>query len=162
MTRISPTSRAAPGFTLLELLVVLAILAMGSALLLPGIGNLNSRTFSSQVREAAAVLNYARRTAVVTGQASTARFYPAPSENADSAMPAEMTAREERWQAQGVSLSFQDSTQQRTPVEDSVAITFFPEGGSTGGALVLTLDEREARITIDPFSGNVQTEFSDE
>jgi prepilin-type N-terminal cleavage/methylation domain-containing protein len=154
------------GFTLLELIIVLAILAMGAVLLIPSIGNMSSRTFTAQVREASALLNYARRNAVVTGQATSIQFFPA----ADSDAPAQSTAqaarselgRSESWHARGIELAYEDSTQQRSAVEDGVTITFFPEGGSTGGALILTLDRREAVISIDPFSGKVRAEYADD
>lgn len=154
------------GFTLLELLVVLAILAMGSALLFPNIGGMGSRTFTAQVREAGALLNYARRTAVVTGQATSVTFY-ADSEEGDTVSFVASTVtsaatRDESWHARGIALSYRDSTDQRVPVEESVQISFFPEGGSTGGALILSLNAREAVIAIDPFSGKVETEYVDE
>lgn len=70
--------------------------------------------------------------------------------------------RDESWHARGIALSYRDSTDQRVPVEESVQISFFPEGGSTGGALILSLNAREAVIAIDPFSGKVETEYVDE
>lgn len=154
----------AAGFTLLELIIVLAILAMGSVLLIPSIGNMSSRTFTAQVREVGALLNYARRTAVVTGQASRVQFSPDP---ADDDAEQTITARSElgrsqSWRARGIELAYEDSTQRRSVVEEGVTITFFPEGGSTGGALILTLDRREAVVSIDPFSGKVRTEYLDD
>lgn len=156
----------AAGFTLLELIIVLAILAMGSVLLIPSIGNMNSRTFTAQVREVSALLNYARRTAVVTGQASSVQFFPDLQQD-DTPVPAAQAARSDlgrtnTWRARGVELAYEDSTQQRPDVEDGVTITFFPEGGSTGGSLILTLDRRAATISIDPFSGKVRAEFADD
>lgn len=159
---MTPTLRIR-GFTLLELIIVLAILAMGSVLLIPSIGNMSARTFTAQVREVSALLNYARRTAVVTGQATSAQFFPDPEQD-DSPQPAARSelGRTQSWTARGIELAYEDSTQQRPDVEDGVTITFFPEGGSTGGALILTLDRREAAISIDPFSGKVRAEYSDD
>ena len=154
------------GFTLLELLVVLAILAMGSVLLIPSIGNMSSRTYTAQVREVSSLLNYARRTAVVTGQAASAQFFPELEDN-ESAQPAAQSARSDLgrdniWRARGIELAFEDSTEQQIDVEDGVTITFFPEGGSTGGSLILSLDSRETVISIDPFSGKVRAEYADD
>mgnify|MGYP003108744402 CR=1 FL=1 len=165
-SQTSVRRRPVAGFTLLELIIVLAILAMGSVLLIPSIGNMSARTFSAQVREVGALLNYARRTAVVTGQAASAQLFPDPAADAAPA-PAAQTARSElgraqSWQARGIEFAYEDSTQQRPDVEDGVTITFFPEGGSTGGSVILTLDRREAVISIDPFSGKVRTEFRDD
>jgi len=76
MTRISAAKQLTRGFTLLELVIVLAILAMGSVLVIPNISGMSARTFNAQAREAHSLLNYARRNAVVTGQPATARFLP--------------------------------------------------------------------------------------
>ncbi|MCB1648378.1 MAG: prepilin-type N-terminal cleavage/methylation domain-containing protein [Pseudomonadales bacterium] len=155
------------GFTLLELMVVLAILAMGTLLLYPNIGSVSARSFTAQVREASSLLNYARRTAVVTGQPTTASFYVDRSdeENAEQFRASTYSTsdeRHERWQARGIALAYRDSTDQRQAVEESVDVTFYPEGGSTGGALILSLNAREAVISIDPFSGRVATEYRDD
>lgn len=155
MTPTSAISRRQKGFTLLELLIVLAILAMGSALLIPNIGDMSGRTFNAQVREAHALLNYTRRNAVVTGQPATAIFYSVDAARSN-------LERDESWTARGLVLSYRGSTNQVLTVDDSIEITFFPEGGSTGGALVLALQDREAIISIDPFSGKVETEILDD
>jgi len=164
MTRISAANQPPRGFTLLELVIVLAILAMGSVLVIPNISGMSARTFNAQVREAHALLNYARRTAVVTGQSATARFLPdLRDEQTLANASASDTARsrlgtDEVWTARDITLSYRDSTQQVTPVEERLDILFFPEGGSTGGALILTQGQREVVISIDPFSGKVRTE----
>lgn len=165
MTPTSAISRKHRGFTLLELMIVLAILAMGSALLIPNLGGMSGRTFNAQVREATALLNYTRRNAVVLGQPATASFY---ASNNDEDEQSEIEAarsdlgRDDTWTARGLELYYRDSTDQTVLVEDNIEVTFFPEGGSTGGALVLSLEEREAIITIDPFSGKVRAEILDD
>ena len=55
---MSPTGKSIPlmvnkGFTLLEFLVVLAIIALGSAIILPGIANTEGKLFRAQLRELA-------------------------------------------------------------------------------------------------------------
>lgn len=166
MTPTLAIRRTAAGFTLLELIIVLAILAMGSVLLIPSIGNMSSRTFTAQVREASALLNYARRNAVVTGQATSIEFFPDLDEDQTPVSAAQAArselGRSESWRARGIDFVYEDSTQQKPDVEDGVTITFFPEGGSTGGSLFLTLNQREAVISIDPFSGKVLTEYVDD
>ena len=164
MTPTSATRKNLRGFTLLELMIVLAILAMGSMLLIPNIGNMSGRTFNAQVREANALLNYTRRIAVVTGQPATASFFSASEDDDESETDTARSdlGRDESWRARGLVLSYRDSTDQTVEVEDSIAITFFPEGGSTGGALVLNLKDRQATISIDPFSGKVETQIADD
>ncbi len=169
MTPISAADTPEAGFTLLELMVVLAILAMGAILVIPNVTGMSSRTFSAQVRETSVLLNYARRTAVVTGQPATATFR-ADQDDEDSSSGSNTESnnfrstlgREEEWTSRGVMLAYRDSTDQLSDVEDSVDITFFPEGGSTGGELILSQGERRAIVSVDPFSGKVRTEFPDD
>lgn len=164
MTRISAVSRSARGFTLLELVIVLAILAMGSVLVIPNLSGMSARTFNAQVREAHSLLNYTRRTAVVTGQPATARFLTdqrdeqTRQESGAAAAERSRLGTDQVWTARDITLSYRDSTQQVIPVEQSIDITFFPEGGSTGGALILAREGRDVVISIDPFSGKVRTE----
>lgn len=188
MTPISVADRSAAGFTLLELMVVLAILAMGSMLVIPNITGMSSRTFNAQVRETTVLLNYARRTAVITGQQATATFRAQQADDAfdnaesgansgrnsgsnsgsNSSSNSEYVntrsrlGREESWTSRGLELAYRDSTDQLSDVEDSVDITFFPEGGSTGGALILSQGDRRAIVSVDPFSGKIKTEFPDD
>ncbi|MDP1933005.1 MAG: GspH/FimT family pseudopilin [Gammaproteobacteria bacterium] len=162
---MTPTSAGNKGFTLLELMVVLAILAMGSMLVIPSLTGMNARTFGAQVREASALLNYARRTAVVTGQPVTASFQIDAAENVEQTAAQSARSRlgrDDVWTSRGVSVTYRDSTNQLTNVEEFIDITFFPEGGSTGGELILALEGRAASIFIDPFSGKVRTEFSND
>lgn len=149
---------------------MLAILAMGSMLVVPGLTGMDTRTFNAQVREASSLLNYARRTAVVTGRPAVASFRSQPDE-AEAEESADIRTSEAArstlgpdapWSSRGVEIAYRDSTQQRVEVEDVIDITFFPEGGSTGGELILTLDDREAVIVIDPFSGRVRMELPDD
>ena len=56
------------GFTLLEILLVLGIIAIGASLLVPNFGVLESRGFSFQVRDAVSKFNFARRSAVINGR----------------------------------------------------------------------------------------------
>ena len=163
MTPISVSRAACPpacrrqalGFTLLEILLVLTILGMASFLVVPNLGSLEIRTFSAQVRGATSLLNYTRRTAVVQGQPATAYFYAARMQ-ADEIPPARPNAG--NWQAgSATTLVYRDSTEQEIEVEDVLAINFYPEGGSTGGTLLLQQAGQVVAIEIDPFSGRVSS-----
>lgn len=150
MMRISASSA---GFTLLEILLVLAILGMASVLVVPNLGNLDIRTFGSQVRGATALLNYARRTAVVQGQPATVTFYSAGWSPAED-QPLRPVAG--NWRAgEDTVIVYRDSTGQEQEIEEMLAISFFPEGGSTGGTLLLQQDQQVMAVTIDPFTGRV-------
>lgn len=153
----------ARGFTLLELLLVLGILGMAAMLLGPGLATLDSPGFNAQTREATGLLNYARRMAVVQGTPATIEFAGgadahnnnnADNESADDAQaPVDVVGR---WVGDNITLSYRDSAGQDMPVDRGVQITFYPEGGSTGGELTMQQENRRLTISVDPFSGRVQ------
>lgn len=148
--------RKESGFTLLEIMLVVAILAVASILVVPNLGNLETRTFNAQVRQAMSLLNYTRRSAIVQGQPSSALFYNA---NLDKDEIPQARTNSGNWQAGASTLvRFRDSTDQEIDIEDFVEIKFYPEGGSTGGTLLLEQDEQIVAIEIDPFTGRVTTE----
>lgn len=144
------------GFTLLELMLVLTIIGMASILIFPNVGNLDARTFNVQVRQASTLLNFARRNAVVRGQPSTVRFYAESDVMEEDAIPNPNLVGS--WESEGITLSFVDITAQETEVDESIDVTFFPEGGSTGGTLLLAFEEQQVQILIDPFTGRISNE----
>ena len=149
-----PRRQASAGFTLLELLLVLTIIGMASILVVPKVGNLDSRTFNVQLRQAHSLLNHARRDAVVRGQPSSIAFVPGDADppcgesNSSNVIAS--------WQSDDVTLRFEDSSNVESPVEDCLEITFYPEGGSSGGSLFLIQGEQVAQLDIDPFSGRIR------
>ena len=183
MTRISASKRPPRprrparqrGFTLLEILLVLALLALASVMVVPNFGNLDARTYSVQLRQVNALLHYARRHAVITGLPVSARLY-GPSfrpGDADYASADEFAGGQERsqghsadllqtpeirWESDGIALSYEDSTERLTEVERFIDVTFYPEGGSSGGTLIFSRDDRHTRIVIDPFTGRISSE----
>ena len=156
------------GFTLLELLLVLSILAMAASLLVPVLNTLDGPSFNAQVREANNLLNFARRNAVVTGQVVGIEFIltePIESDESgsgpnsnnnrsdDEAMMNSTVLRQ--WQGHDIELWYEDDSNNTEEIEDKLLIEFFPEGGSTGGELLFRQGGRESLILIDPFSGRV-------
>ena len=148
------------GFTLLEMLLVMAIIGLASLVVFPNITGLETRTFNSRVREAHPLLNLARRTAVVSGQPSTASFSVTSEPMDEQSLSSPFSVG--TWDGNGIALTFQDSANQEIDVEGTLDITFYPEGGSTGGSLILAFEDRLASIAINPFTGRVDTEFLDE
>jgi general secretion pathway protein H len=149
------------GFTLLEIILVLAIIATASILVVPNLGGFEARTFNAQLRQAQSLLNYARRTAVVSGQASTVSFNVLPADEMEQADREEQHASLSnivaQWNAEGVTLRFRDSTDREIEIEESTEVTFYPEGGSTGGMLLFAQADQTGVIDIDPFSGRVSS-----
>ena len=152
------------GFTLLEILLVLAIIAMASIFVVPNLGGFDARTFNTQLRQAHSLLNYARRTAVVTGQASTVRFNVIPLVERGEQSGTESDSSQlilsnvvAQWNGSGIGLRFRDSTDREIEIEEVTEVTFYPEGGSTGGSLLFAQAEQSGIIDIDPFNGRVST-----
>ena len=159
------------GFTLLEILLVLSIIVLASVLVVPNFGSLDARTYSVQLRHVNALLRYARRNAIITGRPVSARLYASSHglENSTLATAGELArAQEQRagplqapqasWKSDGIALSFEDSTERLTEVERFIDVTFYPEGGSSGGTLVFSRDDRHTRVVIDPFTGRIRSE----
>lgn len=147
------------GFTLLEIMLVVAIMALAAVIVIPSVGSLEARGFSAQVRQAHTLLNYARRTAVVSGQPASVAFTtidPALTEDAE-ADEALQIARDSvgLWQYEDAELLFLSSTNQESEVEEVLEVSFYPEGGSTGGTLTFTQAQQTASIHIDPFTGRI-------
>lgn len=163
---IAPLRRRLPcrarGFTLLELVIVLVIIALGAFVVLPNFSGMTARTFTAQVREATALLNYTRRTAVVTGQPAMAAFLTDSGNTPSTQEGGPRRDVGEVWSGPGIEISYRDSAGQQVNVESRVEIIFYPEGGSTGGELTLSQGDRSAVISIDPFSGRVRTESAND
>ena len=62
------------------------------------------------------------------------------------------------WESDGIALSYEDSTERLTEIERFIDVTFYPEGGSSGGTLIFSRDDRHTRIVIDPFTGRISSE----
>jgi general secretion pathway protein H len=156
MTRISaaePTLQR--GFTLLELLLVLGILGMLATLAVPALRSLDAPGFNAQVRQATGMLNNARRMAVVQGQTTRVEFEMAGASlrlGDDDGLPSTQASR---WRTENLELWYANSTQSSQRVDERLVISFFPEGGSTGGELIFRQNDRERVVEIDPFSGRV-------
>jgi len=155
-TRTYPYSRERiSGFTLLEILLVLGIIAIGASLLVPNFGVLESRGFSVQVRDAVSKFNFARRSAVINGRTSIV-FLSGENHFDFSNVKEEKAAR---WLSDDISLKFFDSTEREIISEkNGFEVRFYPEGGSSGGTFIFLQNGQAATIFIDPFSGRIRRE----
>jgi general secretion pathway protein H len=151
MTRRMPNrnSNRASGVSLLELLVVLAILALAAGMVLPTFGNgVPTSELRSAARQLAAGLRVARSEAVaqkretfLTVDLEGRRFkidrqvreYPLPSR-----------------------IGLKLFTAQNDIVNEKVgAIRFFPDGGSNGGRITVAAGERKYEVDVDWLTGRV-------
>ncbi len=143
----------APGFTLLEVLVVLVIIAMATTFAAMALGGgLDGMRLRSSSKEIAAQLRYTRTQAITTGQPQ--RFTIDPHGH--------------RWQGPGkrhgkipqsLGVDFigardvQTRTGEGTPHEGM--ILFFPDGASTGGRVQLSVKRAALRIDVAWLTGEV-------
>ena len=157
---MTPTSRSkSQGFTLLELLLVLGIIALAAALIAPNLGGVAARSFSAQMREVGAHLNYSRRNAVVSGQTSVLTLG-----GAESDMQGSQNDARNYWHSSTIALAysedsvdvtnyaFRDSDFEETP---QIQVSFYPEGGSSGGTIAFMQDDERAWAIIDSITGRV-------
>lgn len=142
-----PTRRAAAGFTLVELLVVLAILAVAFAIVTPSVTRAIGAVGPSSVADDLAVaLREARATAVVS--ASPIRF------------TLDATAR--RWKAGEREGSWPSgiAVQMEAAPQSEGAIVFYPDGAASGGRLVVGTGPARHILSVDWLTGRVQTPAS--
>jgi general secretion pathway protein H len=134
------------GFTLLELLVVLAVVSLLAGVTLPYLrfGGVDARTAAQDM---AAELSLARARALATHRPAdlvidgvSRRF------GLDGALDHDLP--------KGLTLTWALPTGQVDGKR--AAITFFPDGGSTGGRLVFSGRGRDAAIEIDWLAGSIR------
>jgi type II secretion system protein H len=167
MTPISNARRkvSQAGFTLLELLVVASIIVIAVGLVIPNLNNLDNNTFNAEMRNAVAALTYTRRIAIVEATPKTAEFFALDPESPDYdelREQADDKRRDGGWSSEVVKLSYQPDPNQPDEETDHIEITFFPQGGSTGGVLNFAMNNRTAMIRIDPVTGRIATAFNGE
>ncbi len=148
--------RTASGFTLLEILVTLTIMAVVSALAAPAIaGRLLDSPIDRSARLLKGMLQEAHAQAAVRGEAVSVLWSPearrfglqGPERERALAIPS------------GVEVSAQGLV--RAGAEEGSAdtrsgIVFYPLGGSTGGSIGLRAGTRTARLSVDALTGSVE------
>lgn len=147
------------GFTLLELLIVLSIIVIASALVIPNITGTDSNLLAAQVRQAASAFNYARRIAIVEGTPQVATLIQMDLDDPDYPV-----IRGQIVQKSTVPLledfvseiSFQADINETPEVLDITEVIFFPQGGSTGGILNFRMGDLTSRIRVDPLTGRIK------
>ncbi|HTQ35342.1 MAG TPA: GspH/FimT family pseudopilin [Stellaceae bacterium] len=134
------TSRRDAGFSLIELLVVLAIIGMSLAIALPLLaGHVGGATLNAATSEIRAALRGARSTAITEDRPVIFRGDPAGG----------------YWLGhRHFSLPLMNGGQPlRVAIEGGAWISFYPSGGSSGGRIVVVSANAQRRITVDTLTG---------
>jgi general secretion pathway protein H len=153
------------GFTLLELLIVAGIIVLAVGLIIPNLNTLDNNSFNAEVRNAVASLTYTRRLAIVEATPKTAEFFALDPDSADYdelREQADAKNLDASWSSEVVKLRYQPDLNQPDEEVEHIGITFFPQGGSTGGVLNFALNDRTVVISIDPITGRIATALNDE
>ncbi len=133
------------GFTLLELLIVMAIIAMAAAVVITRLsGSSELTSLKAEVRKTIAKLNYTRRLAIIEGKEKQLVFQknqPAATDDTDDSAKIIWT-----WGGK-----FSNKAVYK--------ITFYPEGGSSGGELSLSYLGHKAKIIVNPITGKVESKI---
>lgn len=142
------------GFTLIEVLVVLVILALAMAVVVPAIGKGVGGSLDDAARDVQLALRKARSEAVMA-QRSTAVLLDVEGKK----FRLERSARQ-------VSLPESIALNARvaeSELKDGVAgIRFFPDGSSTGGAFSLARGDSHMSVNVDWLTGRVSIDRNDE
>lgn len=148
---IRPSPLRLLGFTLLELLIVMTLLGIAALLVVPRVGGGQMVQLQSQVREVVALLNYARRSAIIDGKIQTIIMLPGDAEQP-------VPIQDSTWTSRGATLAWSDKTTDRP--KDRFEMTFYPEGGSDGGELIVTQQDKfKMKITVHPITGKIVADF---
>ncbi|MDH0746878.1 prepilin-type N-terminal cleavage/methylation domain-containing protein [Pseudomonas sp. GD03842] len=134
----------ARGFTLFELLVVIVLIGISVALVGYGVGKgLHAASERRALSEVVQALRAARVQAIVTGQPAQTRFdlkdgqFQGPLQKVRR-LPSDMHVQLQT--AEGLGSAFE----------------FYPDGGASGGHVLLTRNDKRWRVDINWLTGNVQ------
>lgn len=144
------TARArSRGMTLIEILVVLAIIALLAAIALPMLGpGASTMEMKQAARQLASGLRLARSEAVATRQEMFVTL--------DLEGRRFKVARDPKEYPLPKAVEIKLFTAQNDIVDEKTgAIRFFPDGGSNGGRITLSAGERRYEVDVDWLTGRV-------
>ena len=136
--------------TMIEILVVLSIMAIGAAIVVPMVGGTGASTgdLRSAARQIAAGLRHARSEAIAQRRETVLtldlekRSFRVAQEPREIALPERVEIKLFTAQSDLVN-------------ERQGAIRFFPDGGSNGGRVTVASGERKYEVDVDWLTGRV-------
>jgi general secretion pathway protein H len=139
------------GFTLVEIMVVMVIISLVMGLVAT---SLSSSVSSAEARAASrklvASLRYTRARAIIDKKE---QVFQVDTENRSYQAP----GRKQINLPDGVDITITTARSEVT-AEDIAGIRFFPDGGSTGGHIELTVNDREYRVNVGWLTGETKME----
>jgi general secretion pathway protein H len=143
------------GFTLVEVMVVMVIIALVMGMVATSMSSsISGAEARAAARKLVASLRYTRARAVLD---KTEQVFLVNTEERSYLAP----GRERVQLPEGVDVTITTARSEIT-AEDAAGIRFFPDGGSTGGHIELTVNEREYRVNIAWLTGETSLERSEE
>jgi general secretion pathway protein H len=137
------------GFTLVEMLVVLALVAVTAAVSLPySLTGGEARKLDAFAQTVVAKLNAAQIKALSSNEDTVLRF--------DVARGLIVEAGPDPQTALPRGITLQVTTSKDEVILDRAAIRFFPNGGSTGGTIILSKDDQNRIIAINWLTGAIK------
>jgi general secretion pathway protein H len=151
----SDAPRAAGGFTLVELLVVLVIISLMLALVGTSISrNVSGAEMRTAAHKVAANLRYTRTQAILS---KSEQVFLVDAENRTYQAP----ARELQTLPEGMNVELNTARSELTS-ETVGGIRFYPDGGSTGGNVRLEANGRIYQVNVAWLTGEASLQRPDE
>jgi len=143
--------RKSGGFTLIEIMVVMVIIALIMGLVATSMSrSISAAEARAASRQLVASLRYTRARAIID---KSEQVFLVDTENRSYQAP----GRDKVELPEGVDLTITTATTEL--VSDALSgIRFFPDGGSTGGHIELTVNKREYRVNVAWLTGEAQLE----
>ncbi len=155
------------GFSLLELLVVMVIIGMMAALVIPNLSSGQATVLRAQVREAVAKLRYASRSAKILGKEQITNLYEGKEGTERTGDKSTAKVKPGDWVSRGIRIQWGEEDNDDVNDESNIgktaySFTFYPEGGSSGGEIILSYLQYKAKIKVNPLTGKIESEILDD
>ena len=150
------------GFTLIEIIVVMAIIAIASAIIIPRLGSNGVTHLKAEVREVAAILNHARQLATIQGQEMEVKLYATPSSvDKKKRKPGEWHSRGAEIHSTSAFAKSNAEKETKTGKNPVYRVLFYPGGGSSGGTFTFKRQNVEIILKVNLITGKVSTKIQE-